>query len=344
MGNHAIVPEEIVQLDDIRIHDPKTVENLSLFVLTGKERVLGKRYHTLAEAMDAKAVTVRETGAVNELSIDNNGTDYIFIHSGDIVKGGKQDRTISHDIIVAPNTKDMPLASFCVEQGRWQQRAEEEVVAFSSNTKMLSSRDLKLAAKHESDQGKVWSKVSEQKAYLNEKLSKRKGYAVDVAAAQSASSLQLALENEELEKSKDSIYELVKDLIDTPDAIGYAYAINGEIYGVDVYNNRQLFADLWDRIVESLIVEAISKEGEEKSADKTKKEVLAYMKSVKETDKKTTKKLNTITNFKTIENEKGSIVFSTEDLEEKKWIHKSYMQIDTAAVAQNESPLLNARH
>ncbi len=337
------MPKEVIVVDGITINDPKTVENLSLFILTGKEKVVGKRYNTLSEAMNTKQVTVKETGSVNELSIDNNGTDYVFIHSGDIVKGGKQDRTISHDIIVAPNTKDMPLASFCVEQGRWEQRADEVVVAFSANTKMLSSRDLKLAAKHENNQGKVWSKVSEQKAYLNEKLSKRKGYAVEVAANESASSLQLALESEELKKSKDSIYEKLKDLIDMPDAIGYAYAINGEIYGVEVYNNKRLFADFWDKILESVIVEAISKEGEETSPEKTQKEVLAYMEAVKGNDKKTEKKLNELTNFKTIENDNGSIVFSTEDLEKQQWVHKSYMKIDTSAIVQNQNGLPNSR-
>ncbi len=337
------MPQEVLMVDGITINDPKTEQNLSLFMLTGKEEVIGKRYRTLAQAMDAKEVTVKETGSVNELSVDNAGTDYVFIHSGDIVKGGKQDRTISHDIIIAPNTKDMSLASFCVEQGRWEQRADEVVVAFSSNTKMLSSRDLKLAAKYEKNQGKVWSKVSEQKAYLNEKLSKRNGHEVDVAANESTSSLQLALESEELKKSKDSIYDELKDLIDTPNAIGYAYAINGEIHGVEVYNNQQLFIDLWDKILESVIIEAIGKEGEETAPQKTAKEVYTYMKAVKQNDKKTAEKLNDITNFKTIENKSGSVVFSTEDLEKQRWIHKSYMKIDTSAIAQNENRLPNVR-
>ncbi|TMM56630.1 hypothetical protein FEE95_08985 [Maribacter algarum] len=337
------IPQEVFAVDGITINDPKTVENLSLFILTGKEKVIGKNYNTLSEAMERKQVTVKETGSVNELAIDNNSSDYVFIHSGDIVKGGKQDRTISYDVIIPPNTKDIPLESFCVEQGRWQQRADEQVVAFSTNTKMLSSRDLKLAAKHENNQGKVWSKVSEQKEYLNEKLSLRKGYDVDVAANESNSSLQLALESDELKKSRDSIYEKLKDLIDTPDAIGYAYAINGEIYGVEVYNNKQLFADLWDKILESVIVEAISKEGEEAEAEKSKKEVLVYMEAVKANDKKTSKILNKATKFRTIKNEKGNIVFSTEDLEKQKWIHKSYMKVDTSATAQHENGLLNTR-
>lgn len=337
------MPEEVIQIDGITINPPRKEGNLQLFILTGKEKVAGKTYTILSDAMDANQVTVSETGSVNELSIDNNGPDYVFIHSGDIVKGGKQDRTISYDIIIPPKTKNVPLASFCVEQGRWEQRADEEVVAFSSNTKMLSSKDLKLAAKHERNQGKVWSKVSEQKAYLNDKLSARNGYNIDVSDSISNSSLQLALENEELEKSKDSIYNKLKDLIATPDAIGYAYAINGEIHGVEVYNNQQLFADLWDKILESVIVEAISKEGDEVTSERSEKEIKAYMEAVKATDKKTAKKLNTATRFKTIENEKGNLVFSTEDLEKQEWIHKSYMKIDTTDRAQHENPLLNSR-
>lgn len=330
------LPDEMHAIDGITIHKSITVQNLSLFILTGKENIVGNSYTTLSKAMDEKQVVVNETGSVNQLSIDNNSDDYVFIHSGDIVKGGKQDRTISYDVIIPPNSKNIQLESFCVEQGRWEQRAEETVVAFSSNSKMLSSRDLKLAAKHENNQGLVWSKVSEQKEYLNDKLSAKNGYAVNIADNESNSSLQLALESEELKKAKEEFYEELKELIDTPDALGYAYAINGEIYGVEVYNNTQLFTDLWDKILESIIVEAISKDGETILAEKTEKEVLRYMKAVTIADKNSTKKLNSITNFKTIENKEGGIVFSTEDLNKKDWIHRSYMQIDTSAAKQSK--------
>jgi len=337
------MPKEVFAIDGITINDAKTEQNLSLFMLTGKEKVVGKSYKILSDAMDSKQVTVRETGAVNELAIDNNSSEYVFIHSGDIVKGGKQDRTISYDVIIPPKTKNVSLESFCVEQGRWQQRSSENVSAFSSNTKMLSSRDLKLAAKHEKNQRKVWSKVSEQKASLNKKLSAKNGYTIDVADNESNSSLQLALESDELKKSKDSIYQKLKDLIDVPNAIGYAYAINGEIYGVEVYNNKQLFTDLWDKILESVIIEAISKEGEAVVTKKTKKEVFDYMNAVKENDKRTTKQLNKATNFRKVENKKGNIIFSTEDLEKQKWIHKSYMKIDTATTKQTGVSLINSQ-
>ena len=337
------VPIEVHEIDGITVNDPTTVENLSIFILTGKENIANKSYTTLSEAMREKRVVVNETGSVNKLSIDNNSNDYVFIHSGDIVKGGKQDRTISYDIIIPPNEKNVPLESFCVEQGRWQQRSGEGVAAFSANTKMLSSKELKLAAKHEKNQGRVWSRVSEQQDSLNNKLSTKRGYAVNVSDNESDTSLQLALESEELKKEKEVLNEKLKDLINTPDALGYAYAINGELYGVEVYNNTQLFTDLWDKILESVIVEAISKDGEEVSENRTKKDVVTHMKAIKDTDKKSAKKLNAITSFKTIENDKGDVVFSTEDLEKKKWLHKSYMQIDTTDVVSNTDNLMIRR-
>lgn len=320
-----------IAFNGITINKPKIVENLSVFILTGKETINGKSYNILSEAMKNKEVVVNETGDVNRLSIDNNSDKYVFINSGDIVRGGKQDRTISYDVIIPPNTKNIPLESFCVEQGRWQQRENESLNAFSSNSKMLSSKDLKLAARHKKNQGEVWSKVSEQKQYLNEKLSKKTGYAVNVEDDKSNTSLELALDNKELEKLKKEYYSELKDLINTPNAVGYAYAINGEIYGVDMYNNHQLFKDLWKKILESIIVEAISKEEENAKNTITENDVLAFMKAVNENDKKENKKLNVATNFKTTENKKGNVVFTTEDTNHKKWVHKSFMKSDTTS-------------
>ncbi|WP_353776959.1 DUF6569 family protein [Winogradskyella sp. 3972H.M.0a.05] len=336
-------PEEVITINGITINDPKTEANLSIFILSGKEEIDGKPYKTLSEAMEAKEVTVKETGSVNQLSIDNDSQFYVFIHSGDIVKGGKQDRTIAFDIIIPPKTKNIPLESFCVEQGRWRQRSNENVSTFSANTKMLSSKDLKLAAKHANNQGVVWQKVSEQSTSLNKNLSDKSGYAVDVTDNESDSSLQLALESKELKKSRDSIFEKLKPLIKTPDAIGFAYTINGEIYGIEVYNNKSLFTDLWDKLLESVIVEAISKEGEDLTTEASKKDVATYMNAVKQNDKKTDKKLNKITNLKTIKNDKGNIVFITEDLEKQNWIHKSYMTVDTSTPKKNEMQYENNR-
>ena len=50
---------------------------------------------TLDEALGNGSVKVVETGEVNELKIENTGGEPVFIQSGDIVKGGRQDRTLT---------------------------------------------------------------------------------------------------------------------------------------------------------------------------------------------------------------------------------------------------------
>ncbi len=43
------------------------------------------------------------------------------------------------------------------------------------------------------------------------------------------------------------------------DAVGYAYTINSEFAGVDIYNNKALFVDIGISILVAVINEAISK-------------------------------------------------------------------------------------
>src|SRR5262249_13773817 len=68
----------------------------------------------------------------------------VFVQSGDIVKGGRQDRLISFSTIVAGRSGKVPVPAFCVESGRWQQRGKEAANRFSSSTSQLPSKALKL--------------------------------------------------------------------------------------------------------------------------------------------------------------------------------------------------------
>ena len=81
--------------------------------------------------MQDKVVVVHETGSVNELQIKNVSADVdVYLQSGDIVKGGRQDRTIAMDTIIPPKSGLMPLNAFCVENGRWSQRGGERFSQF----------------------------------------------------------------------------------------------------------------------------------------------------------------------------------------------------------------------
>jgi len=79
---------------------PYSSNNLSLFLVHRDQSDPVSNYLTLQEAMRQKKVVVDETGNVNVLMIENRGTSDVFIHSGEIVKGGRQDRTIAEDQIL----------------------------------------------------------------------------------------------------------------------------------------------------------------------------------------------------------------------------------------------------
>ncbi|MBW1297342.1 ARPP-1 family domain-containing protein [Aquimarina litoralis] len=204
---------------------------------------------------------------------------------------------------------------------------------------MLSSRELKLAARHEKNQSKVWGKVSEQQNRLNDNLSKKNGKTINVTDNASNTSLQLALESDELESAKKEYYHTLKDLIKTENAIGYAYAINGEVYGVEIYNNQQLFKSLWDKILESVIVEAISEQKDIDHESCTIVDVQTFMDAVTTENKEVVKNINKATNFRTVENNKGNIVFTTEDVDKKSWVHKSYMKNEKTKTSDNNENL-----
>src|SRR5579859_5819698 len=125
------------------LSDPAVYENLAIYFVHGKSRG-GPVPLTLQEALDKKAIVVSETGEVNELRIENTGGEAVFIQSGDIVKGGKQDRVLSVSLLLPPHSGAIPIDAFCVESGRWSARGSEDARTFSSANADLPSRAAKL--------------------------------------------------------------------------------------------------------------------------------------------------------------------------------------------------------
>ncbi len=244
-----------------KLSGPYVHHNLQIFLIHGPEQVKAQKYLTLTEAMERKLVAVHETGQVSQLAIENNSPDVaVFIHSGDIVKGGRQDRVLSFDVIIPPKSGKIPLSSFCVESGRWSQRGKEKAGRFASNRDMVSSRALKIAAKHSRNQGEVWSNVAAQQNKLNENLRRMTGKGdLDVRSGKSASSMQLTLENEELRQTaEDYTKKLTGILKGHNDVIGFAFVINDEVNNADVYGRTDLFKALWPKLLKSAVVEAIA--------------------------------------------------------------------------------------
>ena len=242
------------------ISDTASYRNLQIFLVHGDAQLDQRHYTTLSEALARRMVVVKETGNVQELSIQNlSQKSTVFLNAGDIVKGGRQDRTVRDDLVLPPESGQMALASFCVEHGRWTKRGAEDASAFGLNDKVLSSRKLKMAARYAGNQSDVWSGVAEQQLELNANVGRLSGKTVETRSAVSSSSLQLTLENKDLEDVKRQYLDKFSRMLNgKTDVIGFVYVINGEINSAEVYNNKALFRALWPKLLDAAVTEAIT--------------------------------------------------------------------------------------
>jgi hypothetical protein len=102
-------------------------------------------------------------------------------------------------------------------------------------------------------QSKVWRGVSD----MQEKLQRNVG--APVAAPQSASSLQLSLENEKLKQATAAYAAALDGALDKEDgAIGFVFAINGQINSADIYGSPDLFRKMWPKLLQAAVIEAVA--------------------------------------------------------------------------------------
>ena len=130
--------------DGARVSGPIVYANLAIYLVHGSATG-GAVPLTLQEALAKGSVKVRETGSVNELTVENVGNDEVFVQAGDIVKGGRQDRVLSVDLLLPPRSGEVPIAAFCVEHGRWTARGNEDGRQFSSASSAMPSHVAMLA-------------------------------------------------------------------------------------------------------------------------------------------------------------------------------------------------------
>lgn len=245
-----------------QISAPYTYKNLTIFLIHGKDATENKNLITLQEALELKVFKVYETEDVNELMVENTSPKFdVFIQSGDIVKGGKQDRVLAISIIVPKSSGKVSIEAFCVESGRWESRGSESVSVFSSSEERIVTKDLKIAANGQRSQQEVWNQVSNAQKNISANVN------VDVTKNASGSSLQLALENKKVAAVTHEYVKKLRDLTKgKSDVIGYAFAINGKINSADIYVSNHLFTKLWPRMLKAAAVEAVSEAHNEKAA------------------------------------------------------------------------------
>jgi hypothetical protein len=266
-------------------------------------------------------VIVYETKDVNELAIRNLSNQDVYVQSGDVVRGGEQDRMISVDFIVPPRSRRMPIAAFCVESDRWNKRGNESPESFSASENSVATKDLKLAAKRSRSQSEVWENVRVAQGKISANMN------VTVADPKSPSSYELAVSNTVVVNTGNEYIKALSGIVrNKPDVIGYVFAINGHVNSADIYASRPLFLKLWPKLLRASAVEAIAElnqaEASQPVTDETVHAFLGDSERAAANTKQVTGRVKLVTR-----EDNENIFFETQDrAKNDAWVHRNYIR------------------
>src|ERR1051325_8536173 len=118
LTDEPVSTEELITLDEgIRSGKVKVTE-----MAAGEPRVRRIPLHQNAQsnqAVQQQAVAQSDGAEVNKVVVTNSSGKTLVLIAGEIILGGKQDRIVGHDCIVASTSAPVPIDVYCVEHGRW---------------------------------------------------------------------------------------------------------------------------------------------------------------------------------------------------------------------------------
>ena len=104
--SYQLCQGSIMNKSVLTVSGPYAHEGLTIFLFHGADKIDGSRYASLSEGLEKKHVVIHETGDVGQLEAENLSDVFdVFIQAGDVLKGGRQDRTMAIDFIVQKNEK-----------------------------------------------------------------------------------------------------------------------------------------------------------------------------------------------------------------------------------------------
>jgi len=266
-----------------RAMEPVTYENLSVFPVLARDGADTSGFLTLDEGLASGDVVVTEQGSeiirrtrdgreirvpqgasVNQLVLINRSKKPLVLLAGEVVSGGKQDRVIAKDRIVAPGADPLPLDVFCVERGRWSAGARFD------SSEMIVHPSVREKAAVEQKQDEVWAAVRSGTTSRPAgatlappaRISNRTLDSVVAAEAQSESYAKIYT-SPQVGRSVETFAAEVERRFERATkgrrVVGVVIAYGGEIAWADVFASPQLFETYWRKLLRSYVVEALAR-------------------------------------------------------------------------------------
>ncbi len=236
-GEPTIISSYIGRL---KIGQPIRYKNLAIYPLT-IQQPKAREFITLAEAMDRGWLKIREIGdgEVNHVELKNSGTGMVFIMTGEMLRGAKQDRMLGQDVLVPPKSSWIRVPVYCVEHGRWVSSSP----TFKSSNEVAPNA-LRQCARITEDQSEVWDAI----ASSQEKLGIVSG----------TSTVHANYEDEKVKKEIAGYTDHFERLPRLDQStVGVVVATGDRILCVDIFANNKLLGKFWSRLLRSYAMDAI---------------------------------------------------------------------------------------
>jgi hypothetical protein len=195
----------------------------------------------------------------------------LILLAGEIVTGGKQDRVVAKDRIVAPHSDPIDLSVFCVEPGRWTPRGE-----FVSKGAPLAQPSVRRQVMVERNQQAVWASVG---SALGGAVAAAPSAAPGLRATSSyATAMQNGAVQDKVRQLTVPIerdYSKLQSQLRAQKAVGVVAAVNGQIIWADIFASPELFDLYWPKLVQSYAAEALTSAPRSNRADR--KEAQAFL-------------------------------------------------------------------
>ncbi len=219
-------------LDRADIHPPVKLGRLTVFPIGLNRTNRLDNVLTMAQAMEKKLLVIEEmkSAQVPKARFVNKSGKMIFLMAGEIITGGKQNRTLTTDALLGPDSVTV-LPVYCVQRGRWAGKKR-----FSAGT--MAPQGVRERAAQKVGQSEVWSEV----ARANRRL-KSTNASGDLSVAM--------IKPENVKHLKKLRNKIVPKL--PKNCAGIVVAKDKRIIGADLFNSPELFAAMRDKVLDSYL-------------------------------------------------------------------------------------------
>ncbi len=178
---------------------------------------------------------------VNTLSFENFSDQSIFLMSGEVITGGRQDRVIARDMIVPPRSGLVDIPVYCVEKGRWTGSTQKD--KFQNYHE--ASMHLRQVIDREQNQNAVWGEISKE----NRRDQVRTN--TDAYTAHAYSPEYIRRENEYLAFFNEKF-------MNKENIVGIVGVTGGVVMGCDIFASPDLFYREYNNLIFAYIDEALT--------------------------------------------------------------------------------------